>query len=252
MTIATTIRRIPELLATLPGIERLLRRNGDGPASIFSARVYWESRHKALSGSLRAVGHIQLTDELNERQYELKRSRIAAFIARRVGDQGGSELKTLLDAGCGTGVLTGAFIELGFDVTGVDFSPSAIRQANARGLDARFSVSPLDRLSLPTFDVITVIDVLLHIVDDEQWLKTLRSLTGHLKSGGAMIVLDRLSDTAKRDGENGCVATHCRLRSMMDYESALGELNMVIADHERFSLEHEQATKDLFAVVRTA
>ena len=249
MNIAATIRRIPDLLANLPGIDRL-RRGGGDESSTFRTRKYWENRHQALRGSLRAVGHIQLTDEMNQRQYEVKRSRIATFIERRVGDARGLPSKTLLDAGCGTGALTGGYVEMGFEVTGVDFSRSAIRQARQRDIDARFGVSRLDRLALPTFDVITVIDVLLHIVDDAQWLNTLRSLTNHLKGGGVMIVLDRLSDTAERDGVRGRVASHCRLRAMAEYESALAELSMTVVDHERLTLEHEQATKDLFAVVR--
>ena len=42
---------------------------------------------------------------------------------------------TILDAGCGTGMLAWRLTDAGFAVTGLDFSPEALRLAKTRGLE---------------------------------------------------------------------------------------------------------------------
>jgi 2-polyprenyl-3-methyl-5-hydroxy-6-metoxy-1,4-benzoquinol methylase len=239
------------MLAALPWVVRLRAAAPSERSQSFRPHTYWENRHAALRGSLRAVGHIQLDDALNRRQYETKRSRIADAIRRHARAAGGSERRTLLDAGCGTGVLTSTYVEMGFDVTGVDFSPSAIGQAQERGLDARFIVSPLHSLELSSFDVITVIDVLLHIVDDDEWALTLRRLVDHLNDGGIMIIVDQHVDSATQC-DIARRSAHCRPRSRADYESALAARGGVVVEREHFTLEHERTTKALYVVVRDA
>ena len=133
-------------------IRRLFRTDRE---SIFVPSTYWEMRHQSHFGSLKAVGHRQLSDIANAEQYETKRRHIAGMIGRYVDDPRG---KTLLDAGCGVGVLTPTYVGLGFDVLGVDFSETAVRSARSRGVRAEFlgeansgDHRPLDRpVAAPT------------------------------------------------------------------------------------------------------
>lgn len=203
-----------------------------------SAQRYWEHRHRRLRGSLRAVGHIQLDERANAEQYEVKRTHITQMIRRHVGPPDG---RTLLDAGCGVGELTEAYVKMGFDVVGVDFSAGAIRQARLRGIDARFLVQPLERLNLGrTFDVVTVIDALLHVVDDAHWVAALGSIHRHLSPGGVLIILDWLGDA-----EAAPPTAHVKPRPLGQYEKHLGEFGLILIDHERFTLAHEDSRKDL-------
>lgn len=207
----------------------------------FDPRDYWESRHRTDYGTFKAVGHRQLPDEQNAEQYEVKKERIVEMIRRYVDEPRG---RTLLDAGCGTGHLTATYVELGFGVVGVDFSETALQCARRTGVDAWLFVSPLSRLDFESrFDVITVVDVLLHVVDEREWRDALAALARHLDPDGVMIVLDCFA----RPGEkwNG----HCRPRSLDTYRTALEALHLTIDAHERFELAHEGATKDLIAVV---
>ena len=48
----------------------------------------------------------------------------------------------VLDVGCGTGQLGAAIASEGFDVFGVDLSPSMVARARQRGLAGTFSASP--------------------------------------------------------------------------------------------------------------
>jgi len=216
---------------------RVLRRRGSRK---FAPERYWETRHQTHQASLKAVGHVKLTDRQSAEQYEIKRSLLIAMIRRHCPETTG---RSLLDAGCGIGLLTGAFVEQGFDVLGVDFSETAIERARAGGIGAKFLVSKLAGLNIEQqFDVITAVDVLLHVVDRREWHATLDAFRRHLKPEGVLIVLDWLDARVRR------VQPHLRARSQRRYARALARAGLRIVEHERFRLEHEGSTKDLLAI----
>lgn len=218
----------------------VLRRRGSRK---FAPARYWETRHQTHQASLKAVGHVKLTDGQSAEQYEIKRSRLIDMIRRHCPETTG---RSLLDAGCGIGLLSGAFVEQGFDVVGIDFSETAIERARAGGIRAQFSVSTLSGLNLDQqFDVITAVDVLLHIVDRREWHATLNALRDHLKPEGVLIILDWLDARVRR------LQPHLRARSKRRYARALARVGLHIVEHERFRLEHEGSTKDLLAIRRT-
>ncbi|MEE9295595.1 MAG: class I SAM-dependent methyltransferase [Phycisphaerae bacterium] len=170
----------------------------------------------------------------------MKRFHIDRAIRRHVPEAAG---KALLEAGCGVGLMTPAYVQLGFDVVAVDFSPTAIEEARKRTVDAQFVRSRLAELELNrTFDVITVIDVLLHIVDDDEWLATLEVLARHLTHAGVMIVLDWIGEWV------GPLGDHCRIRPMSRYVAALADVGLRIDAAEQFRLEHEDVRKDLLTI----
>ncbi len=187
------------------------------------------------------MGHVGLTEEANVQQYGVKAQRLSAVL----GDQTGLQpTATLLDAGCGIGALIPLYVELGFEVWGVDISPTAIREARARGVEAALFVERLDGLQFGRFfDVVLAADVLQHVTDDAEWSRTLASLSRHLGVGGRLVILDCTSETANP-------AEHCRRRALNDYSQALAALNLRIVEHQRFRLEHEDSMKDLFVARR--
>lgn len=220
-----------------------LRRLFSPPSSKpFDPQTYWEDRHQTDQGSLKAVGHRSLSDAQNQAQYEDKVKRISTLIQQFVSEPSG---KTLLDAGCGVGALSRAYVDLGLDVVGVDFSNKAVEQARKHVPSARFVVSPLSSLDLnQSFDVVCVIDVLLHVVDEGEWLATLTTLTQHLSPKGVLIILDCLNPG------NTQWARHCNPRSFIQYQSALADLGWSVVQHDQFSLQHEGGSKNLIAVQR--
>lgn len=206
----------------------------------FQPQRYWEARHQRFRNRLQAVGHLQLNQLDNAKQYEVKRQHLVEMINRHVPQR--KNLK-LLDAGCGIGVFTKTFVETGFDVTAIDLSISAIKHARSAVPQARFIVTPLSKLQLNEgFDVIAVIDVLLHIVDDRLWRAALASLTGHLYSGGRLLILDHLQKAPPDH------PPHVKTRSLAHYKAMFVNLGMNIIDHERFKLEQEDSWKDLIVV----
>ncbi|MEV6426188.1 class I SAM-dependent methyltransferase [Nocardia sp. NPDC051463] len=101
----------------------------------------------------------------------------------------------VLDVGCGAGEHTIHLARLGYDVLGVDLSPSAIAyaraNADAHGVSARFEVADaLDLGRAPRYD--TIIDsALFHVFahDDGDPTDYVRSLHRVCKPGGLVHVL---------------------------------------------------------------
>jgi len=85
-----------------------------------------------------------------------------------------SNLK-ILDIGCGTGATTLVLTKFG-TVFGTDYSMSALKYSNHRGLDVlRSSVYELP-FSSESFNVITIFDVLEHLENDQKVLKELKRI----------------------------------------------------------------------------
>lgn len=98
----------------------------------------------------------------------------------------------LLDIGCGGGLLSEPMTRLGFQVVGVDASERNIGTASAhaaqQGLDIDYRASTAEALveaGEPLFDVILNMEVIEHVADPGDYLRSCAQL---LKPGGLMIV----------------------------------------------------------------
>ncbi len=98
----------------------------------------------------------------------------------------------LLDIGCGGGLLSEPMCRLGFQVTAVDASERNIATASThaaeQGLSIDYRASTAEQLLAsgePPFDVILNMEVIEHVADPREYLRTCASL---LKPGGLMIV----------------------------------------------------------------
>jgi cyclopropane fatty-acyl-phospholipid synthase-like methyltransferase len=107
---------------------------------------------------------------------------LLAFINLKPGDR-------VLDLGCGNGAMADYIAELtGAHLTGIDYIPEAIRQANqrtrGRGKNLAFKVMDIGALNFPpeSFDTIISIDS-LYFTDI---VSTIRQMKNILKPGGQM------------------------------------------------------------------
>lgn len=140
--------------------------------------------------------------------------------------------------------MTKLYVELGFEVTGVDFTETAINTARQAGIAADFQHAALERLSLGRcFDVVCVIDVLQHLVDDEAFACAVGALGRHVRMDSLAVVVDSMV-------EQDVCATHCRRRSLTRHEAEFRIAGLEIIAHEQFVLTHENATKDLVVLQR--
>ena len=82
--------------------------------------------------------------------------------------------KSVLDIGCGAGLLCEPLARLGGEVTGVDASSQNIGTASAHasgaGLDIRYLSGELASLDLGAFDLITCMEVIEHVADKRAFM----------------------------------------------------------------------------------
>ena len=91
----------------------------------------------------------------------------------------------LLDFGCGAGTFLRRMRAMGWDVTGMDFSETAVRAVTDSGIRAVFGTLPHAELSPASFDVVTMRQALEHVPDPKQTLFESRKL---LAPGGMLVV----------------------------------------------------------------
>lgn len=106
------------------------------------------------------------------------------YFSSRAGELAG---KTVLDVGCGGGLLAEEFAKAGAHVTGIDLSPVAVeaakRHANESNLSIDYKVGSPQALSKEqnAFDIIVCAEVLEHVDDLNAFLKDTLSM---LRPGG--------------------------------------------------------------------
>jgi len=96
----------------------------------------------------------------------------------------------VLDIGCGTGKTTSALISMGMDVTGLDFSPSAISHCvSIFGDKAKFTIAECERMPFPDkhFDAVVAVHVLEHL-SETQLKDTVKEISRVLMPGGLVFV----------------------------------------------------------------
>lgn len=180
---------------------------------------YWVKRHERLEGSLASVGKIGTPECENRQRYARKKRRVFNLL-RALGMTDLAGL-SVLDAGCGTGMISEFLYALGADVHGVDASPIAIAEARDRASadsrdESRFVTgSIIDFRFDQRFDLTFCLDVLYHVVDDTNWERTLTNLLAHTKPCGHLIIIDWLKPAAERP------VSHVRWRTRAMYDQAL-------------------------------
>jgi 2-polyprenyl-6-hydroxyphenyl methylase/3-demethylubiquinone-9 3-methyltransferase len=99
---------------------------------------------------------------------------------------------TLLDVGCGGGLVAEPMRRMGFEVTALDASAENIGTARAHaemvGLDIAYRNATVEQLAAEgagPFDVVLTLEVVEHVVDPTAFLKTAADL---VKPGGLMVV----------------------------------------------------------------
>lgn len=209
-------------------------------------RSYWQERHDRLAGRLAAVGHAELSDDANARDYSVRRDRLRDALSPFRPPAG--ETRRLLDAGCGTGLLFPTWLELGFEVVGMDFaSPEARGGMGPGGVPIRLG----DICELPAgenHDVIACIDVLFHVLSDRKWERFLETSAGALAPDGRLVIEEQLVDEDAYAG----VQRHCHFRRASDYARAAASAGLELVSQERYVLPMSGARQDILIYRRSA
>jgi SAM-dependent methyltransferase len=154
-------------------------------------RAYWEER---LSGefNLDGVGYAGLGRAFNRQMYRVRRHGFLRLARPLVTGQ-----VDVLDVGSGTGFYIDRWQELGAArITGSDMTETAVERLSAQYPAHRFLRMDIGAEELPLepagFDLVSAIDVLFHIVDEDAHTRALRNLARLVRPGGHVIVSENL------------------------------------------------------------
>lgn len=168
------------------------RHEDPAPFSAREARAYWDRRH-AEADDLASGGHISLSRAENAMLYAVRVARLLEVLGTR--SEPASPLR-VLDAGCGRGHFSRAMASFGHRVDGIDTSEVAIAACRSEASPSEsYAVSALRDWSPPVlYDVVVSIDVLYHLMDDDEWEESVRHLASLVRLGGRLGLVDHEAD----------------------------------------------------------
>lgn len=149
--------------------------------------AYWNARHQRI-GDLRSGGHISLDEPTNRMFYVLRLSMLLDVIGHQSDP---AAPLFVLDAGCGKGWFSRELAKFGHRVDGIDASEAAVERCRHRGGGPRFFHCALSRWrNTWLYDTVISVDVLFHILDDDEWAASVRNLASLVRLGGRLVLSD--------------------------------------------------------------
>ncbi len=151
------------------------------------AIAYWDTRHQR-AGNLQSGGHISYDETTNQMFYTRRLSLLLEMLGHhssRVAPM------FILDAGCGKGWFSRELARFGHQVDGIDTSESALAECRALGGGPRYFRSTLAEWRSPwLYDAVAAIDVVFHILEHDDWERSVRNLASLVRMRGQLIVSD--------------------------------------------------------------
>lgn len=142
------------------------------------ARDWWDPK-----------GSSAMLHKLNPVRLRFVREAIDTHWGRAIDDLRPLADKSVLDVGCGAGLLCEPLSRLGGDVTGVDAAPenvaTAAYHAEGAGLDVRYMAGEIGALNVGEFDLVTSMEVIEHVADKPAFVA---ALAEKLALGGLMVL----------------------------------------------------------------
>lgn len=156
----------------------------------YEPQEYWTRLHR--EGTLRSVGQSGLPVELNVWLYRALERNLKAFL-RRHGLLDPVP-RRVFEIGAGTGYWTPLWLGLGVEqVDGCDLAPEAVARLRERfpgdyylGDIAEEGVIP----AVASYDLVTVFNVLLHIMDEDRFAAAARHVAAAVSPGGHLLLVE--------------------------------------------------------------
>jgi len=199
-------------------------------SSGFDADTYWQERVGA-DADLSVVGHRAMGLAYNSEIYARRIEAMESMLERHI-DKPLEQLR-VLDIGCGSGFYTGFWQAQGVrEYIGLDISSRTIARLASSYPKYRFVHADITK-ALPdtlsdrgSFDIITVFDVLYHIIDERRFESAIANIGGLLTEDGRLFIMEFLCR------RNYQVSKHVIHRARDAYFGEFRKNHLVLADNE--------------------
>ena len=158
----------------------------------YDPRDHWSRLH--ARGDLSSVGQSGLPADLNTWLYRALERRVRWFVRRHHALEG---VTSVFDVGSGTGYWVRVWHDLGVPrVDGCDLVPAAVERLEAEfgARGDRFVASDIGAtepgLPIQPYGLVSVMNVLLHLTDDEAFRRALGNLAALVAPGGRLILVE--------------------------------------------------------------
>jgi 2-polyprenyl-3-methyl-5-hydroxy-6-metoxy-1,4-benzoquinol methylase len=183
--------------------------------NLYDPQKYWEDRLKSRF-DLTGVGNIVFDSKYNEYLYKLQ---LAVLVKALRKHNIPLRDKKVLDIGCGTGFFSAFYLDNLAQVTGIDITTTSIESLKKSLPDGRFLTMDISaelaankEFFAEQFDIINILNVIFHIVDEAKFEKALENIAVCLKAGGYLFISDYFSDT------DVSPARHVKFRGLERYQ----------------------------------
>lgn len=193
----------------------------------FDPKTYWEDRLKRHAG-IEGVGFLRLGLPYNKWLYRFRRNVFQNIVSRLNVD---IRTSRVLDIGSGTGFYLELWKENQAEqVIGSDLTEVAVQRLQQQFADMRIMQMDITNPELPSdlgdFDIISMFDVLFHIVDDNKLRQALTNIHSLLKPDGVFVFSDNF---VHRETQTMQHVVH---RSLGEYESMLADVGFEIVERK--------------------
>jgi SAM-dependent methyltransferase len=186
---------------------------------------YWEKRLDGLF-TLRGVGHLGFSEAYNSWYYRSNGRVLAQALKKCSIRTSGSRL---LDIGIGTGYYIDFWKKHGVrELVGLDITEKSVKELRSRYPGFNFykaDISEPLELDLGKFDVVTVFNVLFHVIGDEAFERAISSIASLLAEGGTLLVIDNFLA-----GDEPARGHHEEHRTLSRYDEALRHVGLEVCD----------------------
>lgn len=196
----------------------------------YEASSFWNSRYQRFD--LTTSGHIDLPFAYNYWMYELKKKKVRTSVLRCFSSKRVAESK-VMDLGCGTGIYVDMWKSLGVkDLVGLDISSVAVENLNEKYQEYRFHTEDLSDSSLAnkygakSYDIVTAIGVLVHILDDEAFCRALKNMVDMLADDGLIVLVEYLRKGPAQEG------SYMKVRSLPWYKEVLKKVGLELVEQK--------------------